>query len=99
MYYEGRYESKVFFSSFKYGAGKNLFPYPLHSDTSQIREDDWCSDQTRAFNALLADVADVGNREKVITEFLNTEDSSPIEIHRRLRSLCSEDAIDVSSER
>jgi hypothetical protein len=35
----------------------------------------------------------------MVTEFLTVEGSSPIEIRRHLRSLCGEDAIDVSSVR
>jgi len=34
----------------------------------------------------------------VVTEFLTAEDSSPIEIHRRLRSVYGVDVIDVSSD-
>jgi hypothetical protein len=55
--------------------------------------------QSRAFNPLMADVIYIDTRQRVVTEFLTTEGSSPIEIHRRLWSVCSEDAIDVSLER
>jgi hypothetical protein len=34
---------------------------------------------------------------RVVTEFLTAEDSSPIEIHRRLRSVYGVDVIHVSS--
>ena len=51
----------------------------------------------------MTDVVDVGTRKRVVTEFLTTEVSSTVEIqveiHRHLRSVCSEYAIDVSSER
>jgi hypothetical protein len=45
------------------------------------------------------DVEDLCNRQRVVTEFLTVEGSSPIEICRRLRSMCGEDSIDVSSVR
>jgi hypothetical protein len=35
---------------------------------------------------------------RVVTEFLTAEGYSPIEIHRRLRGVYGEEAIDVSSE-
>ena len=55
--------------------------------------------QSRAFNPLMADVVYIDNRQRVVTEFLTTEGSSPIKIHRRLGSVCNEDAIDVGLER
>jgi hypothetical protein len=45
-----------------------------------------------------ADALYVRTRLRVVTEFLTVEDSSPIEIHRRLRSVYCVDAIDVSSD-
>jgi transposase len=47
----------------------------------------------------MADVVDVRTRQRAVIEFLTAEGSSPIEIHRRLRSVYGEDAIDVSSVR
>ena len=47
----------------------------------------------------MADVVYIDNRQRVVTEFLTTEGSSPIKIHRRLGSVCNEDAIDVGLER
>ena len=55
--------------------------------------------QSRAFNALMTDIVDVGTRQRLVAEFLTTDGSNTIKIHRRLRSVCSENAIDVSSER
>ena len=66
-------------SSFQCGAGKSFLPYPLDSNTVQLREDHRCSNQSRAFNALLADVVDVGTRQRVVTEFLTAEGSSPVD--------------------
>ena len=40
---------------------------------------------------------DVRTRQRVVIEFLTAEGSRPIEIHRRLRSVYGEDAVDVSS--
>ena len=40
----------------------------------------------------------VRTKSIVVTEFLTAEDSSPIEIHTRLRSAYGMDAIDVSSD-
>lgn len=40
---------------------------------------------------------DVHSRQRVVTQLLTAEGSSPLEIHTRLRSVCCEDAIDVSS--
>jgi hypothetical protein len=45
----------------------------------------------------MADV--VGNMQRMVTEFLIAEGSSPIETHRRLNSVYDEDAIDVGSGR
>jgi hypothetical protein len=42
---------------------------------------------------------DVCTRQRVVIEFLTAEASSPIEIHRLLRSMYGEDAMDVSSDR
>jgi transposase len=47
----------------------------------------------------MADVVDVRSRQRVVIEFLTAEGSSPIKIHRRLRSVFGEDTIDVSSVR
>jgi transposase len=47
----------------------------------------------------MADVVDVRTRQRVVTKFLVAKGSSPIDIHRRLRSVYSEDAIDVISVR
>jgi hypothetical protein len=101
MYYEGRYENKASPPPLPLNVAPRRVNFLTHwiANTVQICEDHRCSNQSRAFNALLADVVDVGTRQRVVTEFLTTEDSSPIEIHRRLRSVCGEDAIDVSSER
>ena len=41
----------------------------------------------------------VRTRQRVVTEFITAEGFSPIEVHRRLRSVYGEDAIDVSSVR
>ena len=41
---------------------------------------------------------DVRIGQRVIMDFLTVEGSSPIEIQRRLRSVYSEDAIDVRSD-
>lgn len=42
---------------------------------------------------------DIRNRQSVVIKFLTEEGSSPTEIYRRLRCVCGEDAIDVSSVR
>jgi len=42
---------------------------------------------------------DVHSRQRVVIEFLTAAGSSPIVIHRLLRSMYGEDAIDVSSVR
>jgi len=45
----------------------------------------------------MADVVDVRTRQSMAIEFFTVEGANPIEIHRRLRSVNGEDAIDVSS--
>jgi hypothetical protein len=47
----------------------------------------------------MADVVDVCTRQRVAIEFFNAEGSSVIEIHRNLRSVHGEDAIDISPVR
>ena len=47
----------------------------------------------------MADVVDIRTKQCVVIKFLTAEGSSPIEIHRRLRSVYGEDAIDVTSVR
>lgn len=42
---------------------------------------------------------DVHSRQRVMIEFRTAEGASPIVIYRLLRSMCGEDAIDVSSVR
>lgn len=86
-------------SYFLCGAWKFL-PLPtgmwLSISTSQ------CSSQSLALNTLSehnGDVVDVHNGQRVMTDFLTVEGSSPIKIQRRLRSVYSEDAIDVRSVR
>ena len=51
----------------------------------------------------MADVVDIYTTQTAVIEFLTAYDSSPIEIHRCLRSTCGDDdddddAIDVSSD-
>jgi len=48
----------------------------------------------------MADVVDIYTKQTAVNEFLTTDGSSPIEIHRCLRSTCDDDddAIDVSSD-
>jgi len=49
----------------------------------------------------MADVVDIYTKQTVVNEFLTADGSSPIEIHRCLRSTCDnddDDAIDVSSD-
>jgi len=72
------YSSSSSSPSFQRGAGKSFLPYPLDSNTVQLGDDHRCSNQSCAFNALLADVVDVATRQRVVTEFLTTEGSSPI---------------------
>lgn len=45
----------------------------------------------------MADDLGIHTRQRVVTQLLTAEGSSPLEIHTRLRSVYCEDAIDVSS--
>jgi transposase len=47
----------------------------------------------------MTDVVDVNTRQRMVTELLTAEGSSPIEVHRRLRSVYGEDAVEISSVR
>jgi len=77
-----------------------FLPHPADSDTVQPHQHHRCSSQSRVFNTVAVQMADdVGIRTRQIIEFLGTESSSPIGIHRRLRSMYGEDAIDISSVR
>lgn len=51
--------------------------------------------QSRAFNTF-GDVVDVGTKQKLVIEVFTAEGSIPI--HRCLRGVCGEDAIDISSD-
>jgi hypothetical protein len=54
------------------------------------------------FNTVALQMADdvgIRTRQRVAIEFLGTESSSLKDIHRRLRSVYGEDAIDISSVR
>jgi hypothetical protein len=54
------------------------------------------------FNAVAVQMADdvgISARKRMAIEFLSTESSSLIDIHRRLRSGYGKDAIDISSVR
>jgi hypothetical protein len=44
----------------------------------------------------MADVVDTCIKQSVLTEFLTTEEVSPIEIHRRLNSVYGEHTVDAS---
>ena len=46
----------------------------------------------------MTDVVVVCTKQRVVTEFLTVEGFSPTEIHRSLRSVYGEDAIDASSD-
>ena len=48
-------------------------------------------------SSAMADVVDVNTRQRMVTELLTAEGSGPIEVHRRLRSVCGEDAVEISS--
>jgi hypothetical protein len=47
----------------------------------------------------MADDVGIRARQRMVIEFLGTEGSSPIDIHRRLRSIYGEDVMDISSIR
>jgi len=42
---------------------------------------------------------DLNTRQRMLTELLTAEGSRPVQIHRRLRSLCGEDTIEIRSVR
>jgi hypothetical protein len=91
-----------FFNMFSMWPRVEFLPQPADSDTVQPHHLHRCSSQSRVFNTVEVQMAaDVGIRIRQIiaTEFLGTESSSPIGIHRRLRSVYGEDAIDISSVR
>lgn len=46
----------------------------------------------------MADVVDVLTRQKVMTELVTAEGCNPIQIHRCLKTMHGEDAIDISSD-
>ena len=79
-----------------------FLPHPPDSDTVQLHQDRRCSSQLRVFNTVAVQMADdvgIHTRQRMAIEFLGTESSSLIDIHRRLRSLYGEDAIDICSVR
>jgi hypothetical protein len=47
----------------------------------------------------MADVVDANTKQRMVTELLTVEGSSPIEIHRHMRSVYGEDAIDIGKVR
>jgi hypothetical protein len=79
-----------------------FLPHPPDSDTVQLHQDHRCSSRSRVFNTVAVQMADdVGilTRQSMAIEFLYTESSSLIDIHRRLRSVYGEDAIVINSVR
>jgi len=75
--------------------------HPPDSDTVQFHQNHRRSSQSRGFNTeavKFTDVVGVRSSQGVMTEFL-IADSSPIEIHRRLRRVYDEDVINISSFR
>jgi len=46
----------------------------------------------------MVNVVDICMRLRVLTEFLIVDGTNPVEIHRCLRSICGENAVDVSSD-
>jgi hypothetical protein len=86
--------TKVMSVFFKCGAGYCFLSYPPSSTTSINGASVYHVRSTQE-QCKMADVVDIRPRQSVVTQFLIAEGSSPIEIHRRLRSVY--DDMDVSS--
>jgi len=91
-----------FFNIFSMWLRVEFLPHPADSDTVQPHQHHRCSSQSLVFSTVAVQMADdvgIRTRQRMAIEFLVTESSSPIGIHRRLRSVYGEDAIDISSVR
>ena len=81
-------------------APRSFCPYPPECDCPSALVSAPVRHLSRThYQRIMADVMDVRIGQRMMMDFLTVEGSSPIEIQRRLRSVFSEDAIDVRSVR